>query len=189
MGLSFMFEQSYNFGKIAESLIAVYFKNKGYAVLPIYEKEINEGKGPALYFPDAEIIGTDMMVFNKNKIFWIEAKHKTAFTWHRITSRWCTGIDIKHYEHYQEISKRTEWPVWIMFYHEGGQAKDSPADSPSGMFGNEINYLIKNENHRHNGWGKYGMVYWAIDKLKLIATKEEILKNVRLFPGRQSDNL
>jgi len=147
-------------------------------VLPIYEKEISEGKGPAIYFPDAEIIGTDMLVFTKKIMYWIEAKHKTAFSWHRLTEKWVTGIDIKHYEHYQEIAKRTTFPVWLMFYHDGGQAKDSPPDSPSGLFGNNLEYLMENENHRHKNWGKYGMVYWAKEKLKLIALKEEMNKGL-----------
>jgi len=176
MDSSSQFKELYGFGKIAESLIALYFRSRGYAVLPIYEKEISDGKAPALYFTDAEIIGTDMLVFKKNIIYWIEAKHKNAFSWHRLTGRWVTGIDIKHYEHYQEIAKRTLFPVWLMFYHEGGQAKDSPPDSPSGLFGNDLQFLIENENHRHKNWGKCGMVYWAVEKLKLIKTKEEIKK-------------
>jgi hypothetical protein len=168
MDLSQNFEDKLKFGKIAESKIAKFFLQKGYAVLPIYEKEIPENKGPAIYFEDKEIIGTDMMIFKGEQVYWIEAKHKTAFSWHRNTSRWVTGIDIKHYEHYQEIMKRTKWPVWLMFYHEGGQAKDSPADSPQGLYGNKLSYLIENENHKSYNWGKYGMVYWAIDKLILI---------------------
>ena len=130
MDLSPSFAESLEMGKIGESHIAQHFLNKGYAVLPIYEKEICEGKGPAIFFPDREIIGPDMMVFKQDKVFWIEAKHKNAFSWHRITERWVTGIDLRHYEHYQEIMKRTSWPVWLVFYHRGGQAKDSPADSP-----------------------------------------------------------
>jgi hypothetical protein len=165
MGLSPSFAESLKVGKIGETHIAQYFLRKGYAVLPIYEKEISEGKGPAIFFPDKEIIGTDMMIFKGEKIFWIEAKHKNAFTWHRITERWVTGIDLRHYEHYQEIATRTNWPVWLLFHHQGGQAKDSPANSPRGLFGNALDYLKQHENHRHNNWGKSGMVYWAIAAL------------------------
>ena len=165
MGLSPSFANSLGIGKIGESHIAQHFLSKGYAVLPIYEKEISEGKGPAIFFPDRQVIGTDMMVFKQEKVFWIEANHKTAFTSHRITERWVTGIDIKHYEHYQEIMNRTAWPVWLIFYHRGGQAKDSPAESPKGLFGNDLKFLVNNENHRHDNWGKSGMVYWAKDKL------------------------
>lgn len=166
MGLSPQFTESLQKGKIGESHIAKYFLNKGFAVLPIYEKEISEGKGPSIFFPDTEIIGTDMLVFKKDKTFWIEAKHKNAFSWHRISEKWVTGIDLKHYAHYQQIAQRTAWPVWLIFYHRGGQAKDSPKNSPEGLFGNEIFYLTENENHRHGNWGNSGMVYWAIDKLR-----------------------
>lgn len=179
-----MFDQNYKFGKIGESLIAKYFRNIGYTVLPIYEKEISEGKGPTLFFPDREVIGSDMMVFKEKTIFWVEVKHKTAFSWHRITSKWVTGIDIKYYEDYKEIMKRTAWPVWLIFYQEGGHAKDSPETSPAGIFGNDLNFLKDNENHFWPpNWkelpkdSKRGMVYWAIDKLQLIVTKEELQNN------------
>lgn len=167
------FEKSYKFGKISESFIADYFRKRGHAILPIYEKEISEGKGPQIFFPDnEEIIGTDMLVINlrEKNTLWVEAKHKTAFSWHRISNKWVTGIDLRHYEHYLKFREKTSWPLWLIFHHEGGQAKDSPAISPKGLFGNDIDFLKQNENHRHNGWGKSGMVYWAIDKLKLLST-------------------
>ncbi len=148
------FEAALKQGKIGESAIATYFRNKGYAVLPAYEIEIETGKGPRLYAPDKELISPDMLVFRSDKCFWIEAKHKTAFSWHRLTQRWVTGIDLKHYEHYCVVDESSPWPVWLLFLHRGGQAKDSPPDSPAGLFGNTLAYLKDNENHRHQNWGK-----------------------------------
>lgn len=165
MGSFANFESALSYGKIGETIIANYFKEKGFAILPIYEKEISEGKGPSLFFPDQEIIATDMFVFSKEKAYWIEAKHKHAFSWHRKTKKWVTGIDINHYENYIKVMKKTIWPVWLIFYHEGGQAKDSPPESPSGMYGNDLKILKDNENHRHLNWGSHGMVYWAIENL------------------------
>jgi hypothetical protein len=52
-----------------------------------------------------------------------------------------------------------------MFLHDGGQAKDSPSESPRGLFGNNINYLREHVNHTHQNWGRHGMVYWAIESL------------------------
>jgi len=153
-------------GQIGESIIAEWFKSKGYNVLPIYEVEIDSGKGPRLFTPTEQLIATDMFVFNYEKAFWIEAKHKTAFSWHRISGQWVTGIDLKHYEDYCKLQKSTKFPVWLIFLHKGGQAKDSPVESPKGLFGNDLNYLMQNENHRSDKWGKYGMVYWAIKDLK-----------------------
>ena len=169
------FERHLKEGIVGETRIASWFKNKGYSILPVYEVEIDSGKGPRLFTKEAQYIAPDMLVFKGEKCYWIEAKHKTAFSWHRNTHRWVTGIDIKHYEHYCEIDDSAPWPVWLLFLHKGGQAKDSPPNSPAGLFGNSLRYLRKNENHRHKNWGKYGMVYWAVEHLKLLS--EEIVNN------------
>lgn len=163
------FGQNLKIGKTGESVIANYFKNKGYCILPVYDVEINSGKGPQLFTLEKQLIAPDMFVFNGNKCYWVEAKHKTAFSWHRNTERWVTGIDLRHYRDYCEVDRITPWPVWLMFLHKGGQAKDSPIDSPSGLFGNTLKCLQDNENHRSNKWGNSGMVYWNIDSLKKIA--------------------
>jgi len=162
------FNDQLEIGQTAEGEIAQWFKSKEFTVLPIYEKVIDTGKGPQLFLPDTALIAPDMLIFKGEKTFWIEAKYKTAFSWHRITQKWVTGIDIKHYNDYLKVDNSTAWPVWIVFLHDGGQAKDSPLDSPRGLFGNSLSYLRINENHRHNNWGKSGMVYWAINKLKLL---------------------
>lgn len=160
-----MFEQKLEQGKIGESYIANWFRRKGYHVLPVYEIEKSQYKGPALYAADdREIVAPDMLIFGQKKIFWIEAKHKNAFSWHRKTKRFVTGIDLHHYGQYQEVAKLVEWPVWLLFLHRGGQAKDSP-ESPAGLYGRDLDYLIYHENHRHGNHGKSGMVYWWIKNL------------------------
>lgn len=168
------FRETFSYGRVGESRIANWFKGRGFSILPVYEIEIEQGKGPRLFTPDEQLIAPDMLIFRANGTCWIEAKHKTAFSWHRITQKWVTGIDIKHYEDYCNIAQYSEWPIWLLFLHEGGQAKDSPPNSPSGLFGNSLKYLIENENHRHENWGKGGMVYWSIEHLKQLATLEEI---------------
>lgn len=166
------FARSLEFGKVGESEIARWLNGRGFNVLPVYEIEKNQFKGPAVYSADgSEVIATDMLAFNLEKAFWIEAKHKSAFTWHRKTQRWVTGIDLHHYEHYQEINRISSWPVWLMFLHRDGLAKDTPQGkiSPTGLFANTLDYLSQNENHRHSNHGKSGMVYWAADHLKRVA--------------------
>jgi hypothetical protein len=162
-------------GIVGETKIANFFKSKGYSVLPVYEVELDTGKGPRLFTPKQPLIAPDMVIYKGKKCYWIEAKHKTAFTWHRITNRWTTGIDLKHYGDYCKIDDNSPWPIWLLFLHKGGQAKDSPP-SPSGLFGNTLTYLRKNENHRSDKWGKYGMVYWAKEKLKLFT--EDAIDNI-----------
>lgn len=165
------FDKQLDYGKAGESRIANYFKRKGYSVLPVYEKEMTEYKGPTLFTLDNEsVIAPDMLIFSKaGGVFWIEAKRKSAFSWHRITQKWTTGIDLHHYESYLQIAdKYSPWPVWLLFLHEAGTAKDTPEGmvSPTGLYGGELLNLRENENHRNPLWGKHGMVYWAKDKLK-----------------------
>jgi len=165
-----MFESYLKEGKIGESQIANWFKSKGYNILPVYEVEKNQYAGPAIFTSTGKnLIAPDMLIFGKNKpIYWIEAKHKSAFSWHRITHHFVTGIDLYCYQQYQEIMKLVNWPIWLLFLHKPGKAKNSPA-GPSGLFGNSLDYLVQHENHRSKNWGRSGMVYWAVEHLKKLA--------------------
>lgn len=168
------FESQLRYGQAGESAIALWLRKNGATVLPVYEKIMDTGKGPQLFTPTAKLIAPDMLIYNGNETLWIEAKHKTAFSMHRKTGRWVTGIDICHYEDYCSVDSLSPWPVWLLFLHRGGQAKDSPANSPAGLFGNDLRTLRKCENHRHDNWGKGGMVYWSVDSLRLLATLREV---------------
>lgn len=159
------FKESLAIGKTGESEIAQWLINRGSSILPVYEIAEDQYKGPAVYSAkNVSIIAPDMLVFNSKGITFIEAKHKNAFSWHRISKQWVTGIDLHHYLEYQKIQEKLKVPVWIMFLHRGGKAKDSE-QSQSGLFSNSLNFLMQNENHRHNNWGKNGMVYWSINAL------------------------
>ena len=170
------FVQQLQFGKTGEGIIAKWLKLRGFHVLPVYEIEQGQYKGPALYATNGQFIAPDMLAFQiSGKTLWIEAKTKSAFTWHRITSRWVTGIELRHYEDYLKVQSVSPWPIWLLFLQFDGQAKDSPAGCPSGLFGHNIAYLSQHENHRHVNGGNGGMVYWASDTLRHIAELEEVL--------------
>src|SRR4030067_3321692 len=111
------FDKYLEVGKVGESKIARWLKGRGYNILPGYELEIDTGKGPRLFCPTKNVIAPDMLAFRVDKTIWIEAKHKTAFTWHRKTSRWVTGIDLYHYLDYCEIEDIAPFRVWLMFLH------------------------------------------------------------------------
>jgi len=179
------FEATLRDGKVGESLIAGWFKSRGYNILPIYEIEINSGKGPRLFTPVTELVAPDMFIFNANNCYWIEAKHKTAFAWNRMRQIWTTGIDKNHFEQYCKVDDITPWPVWLMFLHKGGQAKDSPPNSPKGLFGNSLKYLRKNVNHESDKYGKHGMVYWNKDSLKEICSYEDCIKQSFSLPTKE----
>lgn len=169
------FQESLATGKMGESIIAQHFLSLGYSVLPIYEKTENEYKGPVLFTPHSgALVAPDMLVFKGNRVLWLEVKYKSAFTWHRNTGEWVTGIDLRNYEEYLTVQQeRPEWPVWLLFLHrEGTLAKDTPSGMvpPTGLFGNTITYLQEHEHHRHSNHGTSGMVYWGLDALKKMRT-------------------
>lgn len=177
-------------GKVGESLIARWLRSRGYSVMPVYEIEIPQGKGPRLYAVEGELVAPDMLVFKGQSVRWIEAKHKEAFTWHRITRRYVTGIDLRHYEHYLRVAAVSPWPVWLLFLQRGGRAKDTPRDvpdSPSGLFGNSIDKLAQCENHRHANFGPTGGVFWAHESLVQLATLDEVLRGSK-SRGGDTDN-
>lgn len=177
MAVSPEFRRQLAFGQLGESRIARWLRAKGYTVLPVYETEIGSGKGPRLFLPENELIAPDMLCFAVDmrlgtRAYWIEAKHKTAFSWYRMGQRWVTGIDLRHYQDYVQFQLSSPWPLYLMFWHEGGQAKDSPP-SPRGLYGNSLKYLIEHESHRSDRHGTSGMVYWSIGELTLFDSLQE----------------
>lgn len=168
------FRERLGVGQAGESVIARWLQRRHHTVLPVYEKILDTGKGPQLFLPAGSLIAPDMLVYKGGRVQWVEAKHKAAFTWHRLTQRWVTGIDLRHYKDYCKVMECGPWPVWLLFLHRGGQAKDSPAVSPSGLFGNALSYLMQHENHRSENWGSGGMVYWSIDSLIKMAELTEV---------------
>jgi hypothetical protein len=181
------FEKQFFFGQIGESIIARWVRSRGYDVLPVYEKEIANGKGPRLFLSfDAlasELVAPDMLAISGAKTRWVEAKHKSAFSWRRITQRWQDGIDLRHYLDYQKVEQETGWPVWLFFFHAQAvshpydRANGAPVQCPTGLFGAPLSWLKEHEDHRgdfsRNGH-TYSMVYWNVDMLPRQAMLEEL---------------
>lgn len=169
------FQNNLDFGRVAESLIAKWIMANGYSVLPAYEIEKHQGKGPQLFRANAQYVAPDILAIGSN-IFWAEAKHKTVFTWHRNTKQWTTGIDLRHYEEYLKVQECTNIPVWLFFYHKSPVPSfddirhGCPEACPTGLFGGKISELREREHHRclpldyqrsgYLGHGHSGMVYW-----------------------------
>jgi len=184
------FEHQLEVGRVAEGLIARWLMARGSSVMPAYEIEHSRGKGPQLFGMDGDLVAPDMLVFSHKGIQWVESKHKSVFTWHRVSKRWTTGIDLRHYGDYLSVAKKTKLPVWLLFFHRESTPAATdlrhgcPAECPTGLFGREIFSLVARESHRSphfdpsrtgiTGHGKSGMVYWAVDQLDLLATRQEV---------------
>lgn len=174
------FAAKLSFGQIGESVISRWLQGRGHAVFPAYQVEHQTGKGPQLFAASGDLVLPDLLAFKAGKVHWVEAKHKTCFTWHRLTGKWTTGVDLRHYGEYQEVAARTALPVWLLFWHP--MPEPSPADRlhgcppvcPTGLFGGDLAVLERNENHRSDRHGKTGMVYWAHDALRLLANVDEM---------------
>ncbi len=181
MAVSTRFEArpEYAFGRMGESAIARWLRyTQGCNVLPVYEKEIEDGKGPRFYTTRGEIVAPDMLGMKGGKVFWIEAKRKDVFSWYWKGGYWVTGIDLNHYHAYRRLAEGFPHPIWLLFLHEHDRATrkraSEPWPCPTGLFGGSIERLAACESHRSWKHGRSGMVYWAHHNLRRLATLEEV---------------
>lgn len=184
------FERMLERGQLGESAISRWLQSRGSMVFPAYQIEHATGKGPQLFSASGDCVLPDLLTFKGGSIVWVEAKHKSCFTWHRRSGKWTTGIDLRHYEEYIEVAARTALPVWLMFLHPKAQpdardiAHGCPRTCQTGLFAGEIFALKDCESHRAEaydptrpgaiGHGRSGMVYWTVDVLKRIAAAEDL---------------
>lgn len=182
------------YGQVGESKIAQWLRAGGtngttWAILPVYELEVDAGKGPRIFDNEGNLVAPDMLAISLKGMFWVEAKHKRRFTWHRKTKSWRTGIDWHHYQDYSEVRRRYGLPLWLMFLHERKQphprdlGAGCPPECPTGLFGNEITKLdqileVGRYAHYHENWGRHGMVYWEDGTLQKLAALDDML----IFP-------
>jgi hypothetical protein len=174
-----------NNGRFGENVVARFLRARGNSILPIRDIDMGEvWKGPRLTGPEGmELVSTDWFVIGpQGKSCWMEVKTKARFSWHQRTASWCTGIDQHYLDHYINIARRSNIPVWLIFLHLNDSPSTAdlkngaPEHCPTGLFGGDVLHLAKEEmvHHAHSNWGKGGMVYWAPKKLVRLATSEEI---------------
>jgi hypothetical protein len=169
-------------GRVGEGLIARWLRRRGSFVVPAYEIEIERGKGPRVFAPDGALISPDLLCLHPGRDpVWIEAKHKTVFSWYRRLSRWETGIDERHWLDYCKVRDQIGIPVWLLFLHResrpwSGDIEHLPpgVDScPVGLFGIDIDKA--RDLGRFGGEHAGGMRYWWHGDLKMLATLGEVM--------------
>lgn len=178
------FATALNFGQVGEGIIAKWLQSRGWYILPVYETEINSGKGPRIFAPQGErIIAPDALAMHPQKklIRFVECKTKTVFSWHRITESWQTGIDLRHWHEYVSLATVLNCDIWILFLHLQSAPKPydvkhgCPAACPTGLFGQELEKL-KKTGRPDTGWSR-GMMYWNHDHLVKLAELAEVQKH------------
>ena len=178
------FQASLAEGQIGESLIALWLRSRGWFILPVYDVEIDSGKGPRVFAPGGgQIIAPDILAMHpaKKLIKFIEVKHKSVFSWHNQTQTWQTGIDLKHWRDYQKLALSLDCEIWLLFLHKSSEPRekdlarwpDCPQRCPSGLFAQEISRL-ENCGRISNRYSS-GMIYWKAHDLIKIASLEEVL--------------
>jgi len=195
------FDAQLRSGQIGEGYIAMWLRKRGWNVLPVYEKEIDTGKGPRLFMAEAsrhkELIAPDLLAIKNGNFMWVEAKRKTRFSWYGNGNYWVTGIDKRHFSDYLQVRDETGIPIWLMFLHTEGVTWPNdvlrwgaPETCPTGLYGGEIKRLarpdaISHESDRH---GPTGMLYWAYDTLQEMAQLDELIPKTRfnVVPYAQS---
>lgn len=181
------FDKSLSFGQQGENSISLWLINTlKYSVLPVYETEGRDFKGPRCFTPGRQIIAPDILAMKEGKVLWIEAKHKTVFSWHRISRQWTTGIDVHHYQNYLELAEKHPFPVWLLFLHEQSVTSEGCGECPTGLFGGSLQYLSAHENHRSDRHGKSGMVYWAHGTLSKMADVRRSSRGELLIESRHA---
>lgn len=178
------FDQKLAFGKIAEAQIVRWLRcARDYSVLPLYAIEVDKdsAKGPRLFTPMDELILPDMLVIKGTDVRWIEAKHKTAFSWSGKNRYWETGIDLRHFYQYCTVNDRYPWDIWLLFLHTSDRTWDrdvqrwnAPERCPTGLFGGTLRYLRERYSHKSDRHGNSGMIYWQYEVLKQMATLAEV---------------
>lgn len=177
------FEQKLEIGRLGEDLISRWFRSFGWNILPAYEISQDTGKGPRFFSASGDnIVSPDLLIFQECEFRWVEAKHKSAFTWHRITESWQTGIDRHHWNEYLKVREQSKLPVYLFFLHEPGHiSKDTPEGmtSPSGLYGKSLDVLKDQIDHESDRHGTSGMVYWKEKDLKKYSEYFEILERLK----------
>ncbi len=176
------FQRRLAFGQIAETAIAQWIMRvRGGQVLPIYDIEYETGKGPRIFSADGDLVAPDLLVFSRGKLHWIEAKHKSVFSWYRKKQRWETGIDLRHYHQYLKVRESFSLPVWLLFLHRifmpspiDRKYPDCPESCPVGLYGNDLD-VLQTKAREDLRWAR-GMVYWGINDIKLLATLDTVIQ-------------
>lgn len=167
------FEEKLAFGRVGEEKIANWLINRcGAAVLPVYQIDSDDKKGPRLFAKQHKLTVPDLLVWTQSDgLIWMEAKRKTVFSWHENTQSWQTGIDKRLFEQYEKVAVRTSLPVWLLFLHEKTETdkRKEPWPCPTGLFGRTLKFLAENIDHP---WG--GMLYWKHDDLRKLAELSEL---------------
>lgn len=139
---------------------------RGYMTLATYDFSGSEdAKAPMLFCGRRRLVIPDLQAWRPNRtLVWFEIKVKEQAVLYRKLNTITTGIELRHWQHYHEVSEATNADVWLVFIHEAegvvvtGEISDMPI------------------SHQYNGnkMGRGGMIFFDFNKLYRLMTLEQL---------------
>ncbi len=164
------FQQKRDEARHYEKALAAWFQHQfGAYILPTYDYSgLQDNKPPRLMGANDAFVIPDLLVTKSGRMTWVECKWKTHADLFRKTKTLCTGINARHWTHYQQVKKISGCDVVIMFLHI----------QEAEMRGDFIDTLKNSIHHTYNGgkMGYNGMVFWDYNKLKKWCPLSDVMK-------------
>ena len=163
------FEEKVTEARTYERALSDWYQRKfGAHVLPTYDYSgLQENKAPKLICQNSGLVIPDLLVCGNGRTTWVECKWKTHADLHRKTGHLVTGVNARHFSHYQQVKTISGRCVYLMFLHVKEQE----------VRGAELDSLMETIHHTYDGdkMGYSGMVFWNWNDLKKWCNLEELL--------------
>jgi hypothetical protein len=142
---------------------AKWARSRGYYVSGTYDfSGKDDNKAPKLMAPPRgeSLVLPDLQCFkvtSPDPATWMEVKWKARAVLYRKGGYRVTGINKRHWQHYQKVQHLTSAKVFVMFIH----------DAESEIRADTLDDLRAYVSHEYDGdkMGRGGMVFWPYDDI------------------------
>lgn len=109
------FEEKLSWGEEGEQTIASLLIRRGVAVAPLYQFH-NHDSTPILLTEKENLILPDLTCWSDGLNYFVECKRKNQ--WVKFNGNVETGLNQKHFRHYERLKAITGQDVYLFFLHE-----------------------------------------------------------------------
>lgn len=167
------FETKLAAARVWEERFAAWMRARGYWVLATYDfSGKGDSKAPKLLAPVgcSSLVLPDLQCFRAGSARWVECKYKERADEYRRGGYAVTGINLRHFRHYQKVQAATGVPASIAFMH---RAEGEVRGATLAQLG-EAGGLY---SHTYYGPGMCngGMIFWHYLRLPIVARLDEIM--------------
>lgn len=113
------FEHDRELGRQYEIAVSRWLQRRGWHILPAYDYAgQGDSKAPKLMRLADGYIVPDLLACRAGRRRWYEVKFKTRCTRRRPGAPLETGINLKHWRHYNDVKALSGDQVWLVFVHK-----------------------------------------------------------------------